>query len=231
MPGVRVTLQSGLPLHWSAKGPVAPEMTRSRAFSLVVKRLADVFLSLAAIVVLLPLLAGTAIAIKLSSRGPVLFRQTRIGLDGCPFQLLKFRTMYAEFTDDAGIQQAIRDDERVTPLGRFLRRTSIDELPQLLNVLLGDMAIIGPRPHVEGMLAAGTDYRDVVPYYDLRCLMRPGISGWAQANGLRGPTNDAIMARSRVNHDIAYLQNFSLWLDVRIILMTLKREFLTGSGV
>jgi lipopolysaccharide/colanic/teichoic acid biosynthesis glycosyltransferase len=119
----------------------------------------------------------------------------------------------------------------VTPVGRFLRRTSLDELPQLVNVIVGDMSLVGPRPHVEGMLAAGVDYAELVPYYNLRHVMRPGLSGWAQANGLRGPTDSAEAARARIDHDVAYIQNFSIWLDLKIIWLTLVKEFVTGSGV
>ena len=118
----------------------------------------------------------------------------------------------------------------MTRIGRFLRNTSIDELPQLWNILCGDMAVIGPRPMVLGQRAAGADYREVVPYYDYRHRVRPGLSGWAQANGLRGSTEDLAAARRRIDHDCAYVQNFSLLLDLRIILKTIATEFLVGSG-
>jgi exopolysaccharide biosynthesis polyprenyl glycosylphosphotransferase len=132
--------------------------------------------------------------------------------------------------DPGDFRQATADDPRITLLGRFLRRTSIDELPQFINVLLGEMSIVGPRPHVPHMLAAGIAYEQLVPYYNMRLLMRPGLTGWAQANGLRGPTDNALKARSRVNHDIAYIQNFSVLLDIKIILKTLARELLSASG-
>jgi lipopolysaccharide/colanic/teichoic acid biosynthesis glycosyltransferase len=145
--------------------------------------------------------------------------------------MLKFRTMYDDHADPTGQAQTRPDDERITPVGRLLRRTSIDELPQLINVITGDMSLVGPRPHVAGMLAAGIDYAELVPYYNLRHTMRPGLSGWAQANGLRGPTDSAEIARARIDHDIAYIQNFSIWLDLKIIWLTLVKEFVTGSGV
>ena len=119
----------------------------------------------------------------------------------------------------------------MTPIGRFIRKTSIDELPQLLNVLIGNMSLVGPRPYVPDMLAAGGAYDKIVPYFDLRYGIKPGITGWAQANGYRGPTDRKDLAVRRVDHDIAYLQNFSLALDARILLMTAWRELTGGSGL
>lgn len=223
--------QSGLPCNFNGNFAVLPAMTEERLNALLAKRIIDIVLSLTALIVLLPLLVGTAIAVKLTSPGPVFFRQRRPGLGGRPFTMLKFRTMYADAGDISGIRQTQANDSRVTPLGRFLRAKSIDELPQLINVLIGDMSIIGPRPHVEGMLAGGVPYEELVPYYRLRYEMRPGLSGWAQANGLRGPTTDPAVARARIDHDLAYIQNFSVLLDLEIILLTLKREFFTGTGV
>ena len=190
----------------------------------------DIGICLGALLVLAPLLLLVALAIKLTSRGPVLYRQRRPGLDGVPFQLLKFRSMHIEHCDD-GSRQATVADSRVTMVGRFIRATSIDELPQLWNVLVGEMSLVGPRPMVEGQLAAGRDYRDLVPYYEFRLKMKPGLTGWAQANGLRGSTNDAISAIRRIDHDCAYIQNFSLLLDVRAMVKTVRSEFLNGSGV
>jgi lipopolysaccharide/colanic/teichoic acid biosynthesis glycosyltransferase len=145
--------------------------------------------------------------------------------------MLKFRSMRVDAGDYSGVKQTVADDERVTPIGRFLRATSLDELPQLWNILVGDMAVIGPRPMVPGQLAAGVHYEQVVPYYGYRHMVKPGLSGWAQANGLRGPTTDLVSAKDRIDHDCAYVQNFSLALDIRIIVQTLAREFLTGSGI
>lgn len=195
------------------------------------KRVLDVLLSALAIVALSPLLAVVAIAIRLTSPGQVLFRQQRIGLGGQAFEVLKFRTMSAERCDTTGVSQTVVGDSRVTPLGRFLRATSIDELPQLFNILLGDMSIVGPRPMVEGQLAAGRNYRELVPYYDFRFTMKPGLTGWAQCHGLRGPTDDADRAIARIEYDCAYIQNFSLWLDIRVIWQTVVREFVTGTGL
>lgn len=227
-----MALQSGLPLELLGGLPVEPERTAERQLQLRLKRLLlDVPLALLALLLLAPLLIGVALAIRLSSKGPTLFSQQRVGLGGKPFRMLKFRTMHVDACDDSGLSQVVANDDRVTPLGKFLRATSIDELPQLWNILIGDMAVIGPRPMVSGMRAAGADYREVVPYYDFRHLVKPGLSGWAQANGLRGPTGDMASAKQRIDHDCAYVQNFSLSLDVRIIVSTLVREFLTGSGV
>ena len=222
--------QSGLPCSWSGEWPILPAADGGRERAIAAKRVVDFILAGVALFFLFPLLLGTAIAIKLTSPGPVFFRQARPGLHGKPFEMLKFRTMYTDAGDATGIQQTLANDARVTPLGRFLRAKSIDELPQLINVLRGDMSIIGPRPHVEGMLAAGVRYEELVPYYHLRHEVRPGLSGWAQANGFRGPTIDATVAKARIDHDIAYIQNVTLLLDFFIIARTIKREFFTGSG-
>ena len=191
----------------------------------------DIVLASIALVVLAVPLLCVALAVKLTSRGPVLFKQRRVGLDGQCFEMLKFRTVREEETDPHGHRQVVAKDRRLTPIGAFLRNTSVDELPQLINIVRGDMSVIGPRPMVEGMRACGKDYRDVVPYYDFRHSMKPGLSGWAQANGLRGPTDKLDLAIARVQHDCAYVQNFSIGLDVAIIFQTLRGQFLTGSGV
>lgn len=227
-----VTLKSGLPLSMTSGTPVAPPDSKALKFQLLLKRvLIDIPLSAMALIVLSPLLLGVALAIRLTSKGPALFKQNRVGLDGREFKMLKFRSMRTEAGDHTGVKQTVAADDRVTPIGRFLRATSLDELPQLWNILVGDMAVIGPRPMVPGQLAAGVDYNQVVPYYDYRHRVKPGLSGWAQANGLRGPTTDIVSARDRIDHDCAYVQNFSLALDIRIIIQTLAREFLTGSGI
>ena len=227
-----VRLQSELPLTLVDGVPLVLPDTFSLAAQRFLKRaLIDIPLSAATLIVLSPLLFGLILAVRLSSRGPALFRQARVGLNGKEFMLLKFRTMRSEACDETGLAQVVEDDDRVTPIGRFLRMTSLDELPQLWNILVGDMAIIGPRPMVRGQRAGGVDYVEAVPYYDYRHRVKPGLSGWAQANGLRGPTTELTSAIARIDHDCAYVQNFSLALDVRIIFRTMVREFLTGSGV
>ncbi len=228
---VHTSSQSGLALRWTEHGPVAPTQTFVRTLSLAVKRAMDLVLALGALIFFAPFLLAVAVAVKLSTRGSVLFTQDRVGLGGKLFKTYKFRTMHADLSDPTGRQQTTRNDARISSVGKALRRFSIDELPQLLNVVRGEMSIVGPRPHVPGMLAAGIPYEELVPYYNMRYLMKPGLSGWAQANGYRGPTESALPAKARINHDIAYIQNFSPALDVWIILMTLKSEFVTGNGL
>jgi lipopolysaccharide/colanic/teichoic acid biosynthesis glycosyltransferase len=227
---VSVTMQSGLPLSWLNGMPRSQVQSSGRRAQLVVKRGLDVVGALVALVLVMPLLAVVAVGIMWTSRGPVLFKQQREGINGRMFEAFKFRSMRIDACDPSGVAQTSEGDPRVTPIGKFIRRTSIDELPQLINVLRGDMSLVGPRPHVPGMRAGGTAYRILVPYYDQRLVMRPGITGWAQANGLRGPTVDAAAAIARVDHDMAYVENFSLWLDVKIIAKTIVGEFVTGSG-
>jgi lipopolysaccharide/colanic/teichoic acid biosynthesis glycosyltransferase len=232
---VSVTLQSGLPLSWLGGKPIGDmalgdAQVSARSSQLAIKRLFDIVVSALAVMALLPLFTIVALCITLSSKGPVLFKQKREGLNGELFDAFKFRSMRIEACDPTGVEQTLMDDPRVTPIGRFIRKTSIDELPQLFNVLRGDMSLVGPRPHVPGMRAGGVAYRILVPYYDDRLVMRPGITGWAQANGFRGPTVNVASAVARVDHDVAYVQNFSLWLDIKIIAKTIIREFVTGSG-
>jgi lipopolysaccharide/colanic/teichoic acid biosynthesis glycosyltransferase len=222
----------GLPLQWDGPGlPSEPPPSRVRRFQLGLKRVTDFVFAAAGLMLFAPLFLAVAAAIRLNSKGPALFVQPRPGLDGETFQLYKFRTMHIEQADPSGLAQTMAEDGRVTAIGRFLRRTSIDELPQLINVLRGEMSFVGPRPHVVGMRAAGRDYRDLVPYYAYRYRMKPGITGWAQANGLRGPTSDEQLAIERIRYDVAYIQNFSARLDVAILFRTAVREFITGTGV
>jgi len=204
--------------------------SRSRQLQLALKRAMDIVLTVPGLVFLGPLFLFVALAIKLTSPGPVYFVQEREGMGGRRFRAFKFRTMYSDRCDPSGVSHTIENDPRVTPLGRWLRRTSIDELPQLFNVLRGDMSLVGPRPHVAGMLAAGQPYDRVVPFYAVRHQVLPGITGWAQVNGLRGRIETLEQARARIEHDIAYVHNFSLALDLKILARTLLVEFVTGSG-
>lgn len=228
--GNRQAIASGLSIEWQGVEPTVPEASLVRGVRLSIKRLMDILLGVLALIALGPLLLLTAFAIKLTSKGPVLYRQTRVGYQGKPFTIFKFRSMYLDQCDDGTMVQAVEGDGRVTPIGRFLRRTNIDELPQLLNVLNGDMSIVGPRPYANGMLAAGRPYEEITPYYNLRFLMKPGLTGWAQANGYRGPTISYDLAIRRLTHDIAYVQRFTLWLDVKIVVLTVWRELSGGSG-
>lgn len=221
---------SGLPLSFVGAFPQRAEMTPARSARLAVKRVLDIAISALALIALAPLFALVALAIAIESRGPILFRQNREGLNGQLFSAFKFRSMRAAECDASGVAFTVARDKRITRVGAFLRRTSIDELPQLANVLLGHMSLVGPRPHVPGMLAAGRTYREFVPYYDDRLAMLPGITGWAQANGYRGDASDPGLAKARVDHDLAYIQNFSLLLDLQIILTTLRGEFIGGNG-
>ena len=182
----------------------------------VVKRLLDIVLGVSGIVLLTPMFVIIAIAIKLDSPGDALFRQTRRGFNSRKFKIFKFRTM-TDLEDGTTIRQAVRGDRRVTGIGAWLRRTSIDELPQLFNVVKGDMSLVGPRPHA----AAHDDYyAEQISHYAFRHHMKPGITGWAQIRGYRGETPTVQSMRERVEHDIWYIDNWSVTLDVQIILLT-----------
>ncbi|MEX2407599.1 MAG: undecaprenyl-phosphate glucose phosphotransferase, partial [Rhodovibrionaceae bacterium] len=172
-----------------------------------------------------PLLLGIALAIKFDSPGPLLFRQKRRGFNNEIIEVLKFRTMSVEKTDNDGERLTQRDDPRITRVGAFLRRWSLDELPQFFNVLRGDMSIVGPRPHALRAKAAGQYYFDAVPFYDARHRVKPGITGLAQISGWRGPTETVTQIQKRVEHDIYYIEHWSLWLDLKIILLTAFKGF------
>ena len=185
------------------------------------RRIFDVFVStLVCVFVLSWMIPLIGLLIMLESRGPVFFVQARSGKNNRPFKCLKFRSMVA--SPNADLTQATRNDKRITRLGAFLRRTSLDEFPQFLNVFKGDMSIVGPRPH---MLKHTSDYSEVVDHFMLRQFVKPGITGWAQVNGYRGETRDLIQMEKRIEHDIWYLENWSLWLDVRIVFMTIVNLF------
>lgn len=216
----RATFASGLQLHWRGSRPLTTNHLRRNLLQLGAKRALDIFVSAILIVLCAPFMLAICLAVRIDSPGPIFFVQAREGLFLKSFRILKFRTLRIEHADPSGISQVARDDDRTTRVGRLLRRTSLDELPQLFNIFVGDMSLVGPRPHVRGMLVANQRYTDLVKYYRMRRLARPGLTGWAQANGLRGPTVDAEHAIARVDHDIAYIQNFSFWLDLRILFIT-----------
>ena len=185
------------------------------------KRASDIVLSTLILLLLAPVLLAVAIAVKLTSPGPVIFRQRRYGLDGEEIVVWKFRSMTV--VEDGGtIRQAQRGDARITPLGAFLRRTSLDELPQFFNVLQGRMSIVGPRPHA---VAHNELYRSQIKSYMVRHKVKPGITGWAQVNGLRGETDSLQKMEARVRHDLDYLRHWSLGLDFYIILRTVRLVF------
>jgi lipopolysaccharide/colanic/teichoic acid biosynthesis glycosyltransferase len=201
-----------------------------RAFQLILKRAADILISGSSLIILIPLFLLIATLIKIESRGPVFFTQQRWGMGGKKIKVYKFRSMRTDLCDPSGIQQTVQDDPRITPFGAFLRKSNFDELPQLLNVLRGDMSLVGPRCHAIGMKAAGVQYEELVPTYHERHRMRPGITGLAQMRGLRGPTVSSSKSRARIACDIHYVNNFSLLLDVRIAFGTLRHEMFRGTG-
>jgi polysaccharide biosynthesis protein PslA len=194
------------------------------------KRIIDVLGAGFGLLILAPLLIGIAVSIKATSSGPIFFRQKRYGYHNRRFWIYKFRTMYTHLGDQRGTRQTTTDDPRVTPLGRVLRKSSLDELPQLINVLKGDMSLVGPRPHVPGMLAGGIRYEELTPYYFQRHHMRPGITGLAQVSGYRGGTTVPLSAIERLDRDLQYIKTWSLWLDTTILVRTIIREFVSGSG-
>jgi Undecaprenyl-phosphate glucose phosphotransferase len=182
----------------------------------IAKRVFDVAVSTISLAVLSPLLLLVAIGIKLDSRGPVLFRQTRHGYNNEVIRVFKFRTM-TNLEDGDDFVQAARNDSRVTRFGATLRRTNIDELPQLINVLRGEMSIVGPRPHAT---SHNKMFEGKISIFSRRHVVKPGITGWAQVNGYRGATDTLEKMRRRVEHDLWYIDNWSFWLDIRIMIMT-----------
>jgi putative colanic acid biosynthesis UDP-glucose lipid carrier transferase len=185
------------------------------------KRAEDLVLASLILILVSPLLVLIGLGVKLSSPGPIIFRQRRYGLDGSEIMVYKFRTMKV-CEDGPHIPQTIKDDSRVTPFGSWLRRTSLDELPQFFNVLNGSMSIVGPRPHA---VAHNEYYRRLIPGYMLRHKVRPGLTGWAQINGWRGETETLEKMEKRVEFDLEYLRRWSLWFDLKIIFLTIFRGF------
>lgn len=188
----------------------------------VQKRALDLIVASIAVVLLGPLLLLVALAIKRGSPGPVLFRQIRVGQGNRQFRIYKFRSMYSENGDSRGSRSASRDDDRITPVGRFIRKTSIDELPQLLNVLRGDMSLVGPRPHALGSRAGNDLFWQASKKYWLRHALKPGITGLAQIRGFRGATEHAGDLEKRVRCDLEYLTNWSIGLDLIIMIKTIN---------
>lgn len=206
----RVTELDGLPIiHVIDEAPIE--------FSRLLKRAFDVAMSVAVLVLASPLLIAIAVAVKLSSPGPVLYRQERMGLNGATFSMLKFRSMPVDVEKDTGAVWAKPGENRATRVGAFLRRTSLDELPQFFNVLRGDMSVVGPRPERPVFIH---EFRETLPSYMLRHKTKAGITGWAQVNGWRGNTS----LEKRIEYDIYYIQNWSLLLDLKIIWLTVFRS-------
>jgi exopolysaccharide biosynthesis polyprenyl glycosylphosphotransferase len=189
-----------------------------RGWKLSLKRAMDIFGSVLGLVFLSPLMLLTAILIRLESPGPVFYAQERMGLDGRPFQMIKFRSM-REDAESHGPGWTVKDDPRVTNIGKFMRRTSWDEITQLINVLLGEMSLVGPRPERPLYVQ---EFRDRIPRYMERHQEKAGMTGWAQVNGLRGDTS----IEERTESDLWYVENWSLWLDIKIIIRTVLNIFL-----
>ena len=191
----------------------------------VAKAVEDRVLAFLILLLISPLLCVIAIAIKWDSPGPVFFRQNRWGYNNRIFKMLKFRTMHHAMTDHDAVRLVSQGDARVTRLGRFLRRTSLDELPQFINVLRGEMSIVGPRAHALAVRAGELLYQDAVRNYDARHRVKPGITGWAQVNGWRGETRTVEQIVRRVEHDLYYIQNWSVVMDLKIIFRTIWGGF------
>jgi putative colanic acid biosynthesis UDP-glucose lipid carrier transferase len=219
VPGIQVTEMVGVPMLVVAETPFL-------GLSQALKRMTDIFISLVLLVALAPVLTGVAIAVKLSSPGPVLFRQKRYGVGGKEIDVYKFRSMKAEPPSDQ-VRQATQNDDRITRVGRFIRKTSLDELPQFFNVLQGSMSIVGPRPHAS---QHNELYRKLIPGYMLRHKVKPGITGWAQVNGLRGETETVEKMRRRIQYDLVYISHWSFAFDMKIILRTALLVFKDSSA-
>jgi Undecaprenyl-phosphate glucose phosphotransferase len=209
-PRHREQFLEGVPVMEIASAPLT-------GWSGLIKSIEDKVIASITLLLLSPLMLGLAALVRLDSPGPILFRQKRYGFNNEVIVVYKFRSMYHNRPDEAGVQQARKGDPRVTRIGRILRRTSLDELPQLLNVLKGDMSLIGPRPHA---VEHNEQYAKLIGGYHGRHKVKPGITGWAQVSGFRGETDTLDKMRHRVEYDIYYIENWSVWFDMKILLMT-----------
>ncbi len=187
----------------------------------LIKWIEDKILASILLILLSPVLALIALVIKLDSRGPVLFIQQRFGFNNEVIRVIKYRTMHIDLSDESGASRTLRNDPRVTRVGRILRSLSLDELPQLVNVLRGDMSLVGPRPHALAMRAGGRLYGEAVEQYFHRHRVKPGITGWAQVSGLRGEVDSLEKAKARVERDLYYIEHWSFWFDLKILLKTI----------
>jgi Undecaprenyl-phosphate glucose phosphotransferase len=208
-----ISYVGGVPLLGIVDRPI-------KHWNAVAKWVEDKVLAAFLLLLLAPAMTLIALLIKLDSRGPVLFAQERFGFNNNVIRVLKFRTMYTDRGDISGAQRTVHNDSRVTRIGRVLRATSLDELPQLFNVLSGDMSLIGPRPHAISMKAGDHLYGDAIEEYVQRHRVKPGITGWAQVNGCRGEIDTVEKARARVEHDLFYIEHWSLWLDLKTLALT-----------
>jgi exopolysaccharide biosynthesis polyprenyl glycosylphosphotransferase len=184
------------------------------------KRAFDIFFSIGALIALSPVMLITAIAIKLDSKGPVIFKQKRFGFNNEVVEVLKFRSMYTDMSDHDAKQVVTKGDPRVTKVGRFIRKSSIDELPQLINVLAGSLSLVGPRPHAVNAHTQNQLWDEVVDGYFGRHKVKPGVTGWAQINGWRGEVDNEEKIRRRVEHDLYYIENWSVLFDLYILFAT-----------
>ncbi|MFI3213816.1 MAG: undecaprenyl-phosphate glucose phosphotransferase [Eubacteriales bacterium] len=195
----------------------------SNTFNIILKRIVDIFGSLFGLILLSPVFLIVAILVKVTSRGPIIFKQERVGLQNKPFFMYKFRTMVVQKEVNEKKAWTVKDDPRVTKIGRFLRKTSIDEFPQLWNILQGDMSLVGPRPERPLFVEK---FKEEVPRYMIKHQVRPGLTGWAQINGYRGDTS----IRRRIDYDLYYIENWSMFLDIKIIFMTIFKGFINKNA-
>ena len=195
----------------------------SNTFNALCKRIVDIVGSLVGIILLSPFLIIVALIIKLTSKGPIIFKQERVGLHNKPFYMYKFRTMYVQSEEEEAKGWTTKDDPRVTKVGKFFRKTSIDELPQLFNILVGDMSIVGPRPERPQFVEK---FKEEIPRYMIKHQVRPGLTGWAQINGYRGDTS----IRRRIDYDIYYIENWTMGFDFKIMFLTIFRGFMNENA-
>ncbi|MDO4965232.1 MAG: undecaprenyl-phosphate glucose phosphotransferase [Lachnospiraceae bacterium] len=198
----------------------------TNTFNIIAKRMVDIAAALFGIVLFSPIMLISVIAIKCTSRGPIIFKQERVGLHNRPFKLYKFRTMYLKEDLDENLENkawTTKDDPRVTKVGRFLRRTSIDELPQFFNILFGQMSLVGPRPEQTAFVEK---FKEEIPRYMIKHQVRPGLTGWAQVNGFRGDTS----IEKRIEYDLYYIENWTMGFDIRIMFMTIFKGFINPNA-
>ncbi len=195
----------------------------SNTLNWIAKRIVDVITALAGLVVSSPVMLAAAIAVGCTSRGPVIFKQERIGLHNKPFRMYKFRTMEVQKPSREAQGWTTKNDPRVTRVGRFLRRTSIDELPQLFNILMGDMSVVGPRPERPQFVEK---FKEEIPRYMVKHQVRPGLTGWAQINGYRGDTS----IKRRIEYDIFYIENWTMSFDIKIMFLTIFKGFINKNA-
>jgi Undecaprenyl-phosphate glucose phosphotransferase len=195
----------------------------SNTFNMMVKRIMDIVGSIICIILFSPLMLITAILIKLTSKGPLIFTQERVGLNNKPFKMYKFRSMEVQSKQEEQKGWTVKNDPRVTPIGGFIRKTSIDEFPQLFNVLKGDMSLVGPRPERPQFVEK---FREEIPRYMVKHQVRPGMTGWAQVNGYRGNTS----IKKRIEHDLYYIENWTIGFDFKILFLTVFKGFINKNA-